>query len=126
MAKLLRGSTAKRMVRTNALRRGLLGGSPFWRAIWFVGVARRLWSRVSKSGEAPIEFSEDLPEGEVYVISHLPERSRRGRGEGRRYVIGPRRKRPHITSIAASAAYAAARRALESSSPTAGDDRPAS
>ena len=125
MAATGRRPLIKRIIARNALRRGLFGGSPFWRFVWFAGVARRMWGKVSKSGEAPVVFSEDLPEGEVIVISHSPERSRRGRGEGRRYVIGPKRKRPRISSVAAGAAYAAARKALESNQAV-GDDRPAS
>ena len=70
-------------------------------------------------------FSEDLPEGEAFVISHSPERSRRGRGEGRTLLIGPKRKRPHITSAAAGLAYSSARKALESRSEPVADDRPA-
>ena len=126
MATPSRRPTVKRIVRRKALRRGLLGGSLLWRIIWFAGQARRLWAKVSKSGEAPVVFTEDLPEGEVYVISHSPEKSRRGRGDGRRYVVGPKRRRPHITSMAAGAAYAAARRALVSSNEPIADDRSAS
>jgi hypothetical protein len=115
----------KRMIAANALRKGLLGGSPLWRFVWFVGLFQRLWSRVSKSGDAPVVFSQDLPEGEVIVISHSPERSRRGRGEGRTYLIGPKRRPPRISSAAAGVAYAAAKKAIESSSQAAADDRPA-
>lgn len=125
MAATRRRPLVKRIIARNALRRGLFGGSPFWRFIWIVGLARRLWGKVSKSGDAPIVYSEDLPEGEVVVISHSPEKSRRGRGEGRRYVIGPKRNRPRISSLAASAAYAAARNALEDKKDPVGDDRPA-
>lgn len=125
MAATGRRPMVKRIIARNALRRGLLGGSPLWRFVWFFGQARRMWSKVSKSGEAPVMYSEDLPEGEVIVISHSPERSRRGRGEGRRYIIGPRRKRPHISSVAASAAYAAARAAIEAPKEPVVDDRPA-
>ena len=124
MAGIARKATVKRMIRANALRKGLLGGSPFWRFIWFAGLTRRLWGRVSKHGDAPVVFSEDLPEGEAYVISHAPERSRRGRGDGRRLLVGPKRKRPHITARAAGLAYAAARKALDTS-PAVDDDRPA-
>lgn len=126
MATTGRRSLVKRMISRNALRRGLFGGNPFWRFVWFVGLARRLWAKVSKSGDAPIVFSEDLPEGEVVLISHSPERSRRGRGEGRRFVVGPKRTRPRISSLAASAAYAAARRALETQKGPGDDDRSAS
>ena len=118
-------SRVKRLIRVRAVRRGLFGGNPFWRVVWFLGTARKLWSRVSKSGEAPVVFSEDLPEGEAYVVSHAPELSRRGRGEGRKFVIGPRRKPPHITAAAAGAAYAAARKALETPSEPVADDRSA-
>jgi flagellar biosynthesis GTPase FlhF len=113
MFKFFRGAYVKRMIRMNALRKGLLGGHPMWRAVWAVSALRKMWSRVSKKGEAPITFSESLGEGEAWALVHVPENSRRGRGEGRRYAIGPKRQAPRFSAIGPAAAVAAARHVFE-------------
>lgn len=112
MFRFLRRGYLKRVIRMNALRKGLVGGSPFWRAVWVFGVARGFWSKISKRGEAPVTFSESLDEGEAWAIVHVPEQSRRGRGEGRKALIGPRRKPPRTTSIKSEGLVAAGRRIL--------------
>lgn len=61
----------KRTVRFNATRKGLLGGSRFWLVVF--GVLRLAkWSgKVTKRGEAPIQFSEALQTGESFVVRHV-------------------------------------------------------
>lgn len=113
MLKMFRGAYVKRMIRMNALRKGLLGGHPLWRAIWAVGALRKMWGKVSKKGEAPITFSEPLGEGQAWALVHVPEQSKRGRGEGRKLVIGPKRKPARFGAIGPAAAVAAARQVLE-------------
>lgn len=113
MFKIFRGAYVKRMIRVNALRKGLLGGHPMWRAIWALSAVRKMWGRVSKKGEAPITFSESLGEGEAWALVHVPEKSKRGRGEGRKYVIGPKRQAPRFSAIGPAAAVAAARQVFE-------------
>lgn len=113
MFKIFRGAYVKRMIRVNALRKGLLGGHPMWRAIWALSAVRKMWGRVSKKGEAPITFSESLGEGEAWALVHVPEKSKRGRGEGRKYVIGPKRQAPRFSAIGPTAAVAAARQVFE-------------
>ncbi len=113
MFKIFRGAYVKRMIRVNALRKGLLGGHPMWRAIWALSAVRKMWGRVSKKGEAPITFSESLGEGEAWALVHVPEKSKRGRGEGRKYVIGPKRQAPRFSAIGPAAAVAAARHVFE-------------
>lgn len=102
--------TARIRFRRKAVRRGLIGGSLMWRTIWVLMTLRRGWSRVSKSGQAPIKFSEPLREGEAWEVVHIPENSARGRGEGRKFLIGPKRKAPRATAMAPPAiAYMGAR-----------------
>lgn len=113
MFRKLRSGYLKRIINMNALRKGLLGGSPFWRAVWFFGIGRRLWRRVSKSGPGPITFSEPLEEGEAWAMVHVPEKSRRGRGEGRRMLFGPKRRRPRAGALVPPALAAAGRRIVE-------------
>ncbi len=113
MFPFLRRAYLKRLVSMNALRKGLLGGSPMWRGIWVVLTLRRLWARVSKKGEAPIALSEPLGEGEAWTLVHVPEQSRRGRGEGRKYLVGPKRKPPRATALAPAALAAAGAKILE-------------
>ena len=49
--------TALRLIKSNALRKGLLGGHPLWRAIWVANLLRQGWSRISKGGEAPVSYT---------------------------------------------------------------------
>ena len=105
-----------RMVRMNATRKGLLGGSTPWRAVWVFLTLRKGWSKVSKSGEAPIAFAEPLREGEAWTIVHVPEQTKRGRGEGRKMFIGPKRKPPRATATAPAALASIGTRILEAPS----------
>ncbi|NNC79956.1 MAG: hypothetical protein HKN94_07355 [Acidimicrobiales bacterium] len=79
MARLPRSSYLKRTVKMNALRKGLIGGSPVWRTVWVLSAVRKFWSKVSKKGEAPVVFEEDLDEGTAWTLVHVPENSRHGR-----------------------------------------------
>lgn len=116
MFPFLKRSYIKRIVKMNATRKGLLGGSPMWRAVWVLLSLRKGWSKVSKSGEAPVTFTEPLGEGEAWTIVHVPEESKRGRGEGRRFGIGPKRTAPRATAIAPPALAAIGKRIIEAPS----------
>jgi|GEM_PF-1928886 len=116
MFPFLKRSYIQRVVRVNATRKGLLGGSRMWRAVWVLLTLRKGWSKVSKSGQAPVTFTEPLGEGEAWSIVHVPENSKRGRGEGRRMLIGPRRKAPRATAMAPPALASIGTRILEAPS----------
>jgi len=60
----------KRTVRMNGIRKGLLGGSRFWLAVFGLGYVARWSAKVTKWGEMPIRFSEPLAPGEEVVIRH--------------------------------------------------------
>lgn len=79
MARLPRSKYIKRTIKMNALRKGLLGGSPVWRTVWFLSIVRKFWSKVSKKGEAPVVFTDDLDEGTGWSLVHVPEQSKHGR-----------------------------------------------
>jgi hypothetical protein len=106
----------RRTLQRNALRKGLLGGSPLWRAVWFAQLAHKGWGKISKSGEAPITFTESIEEGEAWAIVHEPEQSKRGRGEGRALLVGPKRKPPLANVMTGSALGNVGRRILEAPS----------
>ena len=78
----LRKGVLRRYIRTNALRRGLLGGSRPWLAIFVLGLLRRQMGKVTKRGEMPLVLSEALEPGQALLITHLApkRRGRRGRG----------------------------------------------
>ncbi len=61
----------KRTVRRNSIRKGLLGGSRFWLAIFAAGYVARWSGKVTKRGEMPIRFSEAIGPGEEMVIRHV-------------------------------------------------------
>ena len=61
----------KRTVRMNSIRKGLLGGSRLWLAVFAAGYAARWSGKVTKRGEMPIRFSEPLGPGEEIVIRHV-------------------------------------------------------
>jgi hypothetical protein len=63
----------KRYVRTNAIRRGLLGRDKFWLGVFVLGLMGRQVNKVLKRGDMPILFSERLKPGESFVITHIPE-----------------------------------------------------
>lgn len=116
MLSIFRSGYLKRIIKMNATRKGLLGGSPLWRAVWLMLTLRKGWSKVSKSGEAPIAFTEPLNEGEAWTVVHVPEQSKRGRGEGRKMLVGPRRTAPRATEMKAPALESIGRRILEAPS----------
>ena len=120
MFPFLRSITFKRAMRTKfrtkAVRKGLVGGSRMWRAIWVLMTLRNGWARLSKSGGAPIKFTEPLREGEAWQVVHVPEDSKRGRGEGRMFFIGPKRKAPRATAMAPLAIAHIGARILEAPS----------
>lgn len=91
--------TIKRLVKARALRQGLLGGHPLWRAVWVTQFLYKRFAKVSKGGEPPINFDEPLKEGEVWAIVHEPEKTKKGRGEGRKFLIGPKRKAPRANTM---------------------------
>ena len=64
-------SFVKRTVRRNSIRKGLLGGSRFWLAIFGLGYLARWSGKVTKRGEMPIRLSEALKPGESIVIRHI-------------------------------------------------------
>jgi hypothetical protein len=64
-------STLRYTFRANSIRRGLLGGSRFWLAMFALGRLARLSGRISKRGTMPIRYSEELRPGERLVIEHL-------------------------------------------------------
>jgi len=111
MARAL-GSARKRLVKKKALRKGLLGGSLFWRGVYGYITFRKFWRHISKRGDAPLVFSEKIREGEAWAMVHVPEDSRRGRGEGRTFLIGPKRKPPHATALVPAAIQYAGRKII--------------
>lgn len=63
-------SYVRRTVRVNSIRKGLLGGSRFWLAVFGLGYVARWSGKVTKRGEMPVRFSEALAPGEELVIRH--------------------------------------------------------
>ncbi len=61
----------RRMIRMNSIRKGLLGGSRFWLAVFAAGYVGRWSGKVTKRGEIPIAFSEKLADGESFEIRHI-------------------------------------------------------
>ena len=61
----------QRRIRINAVRRGLLGGSRFWTAVFVAGRLRGFVQRVTKRAEMPIVSSDEVGVGEGLVIRHL-------------------------------------------------------
>ena len=58
-------------LRTNSLRKGLLGGSRVWTAVFVARFVGRRLARVAKRGDMPVKYSERLAPGESLVIRHL-------------------------------------------------------
>lgn len=71
MAGRLGPTYVRRMVRMNSIRKGLLGGSRFWLAVFAAGYVGRWTGKVTKRGEMPVVFSEKLAEGESFEIRHI-------------------------------------------------------
>ncbi len=61
----------KRTVRMNSIRKGLLGGSRFWLAVFVASRMGKFAGKVTKRGEPPVVFSEKLRVGEAYEIRHI-------------------------------------------------------
>ena len=111
-------TTAIKLLKSRALRQGLIGGSPFWRALWIAQFGYKQFSKISKgSGEAPISFDEPLKEGEVWAVVHEPEKTKKGRGEGRKFLIGPKRKKSRANIMTGLALGVAGEKILAAPSP---------
>lgn len=107
----------KRLVKTRALRQGLLGGHPFWRVVWIGQFVYKRFAKVSKGGEPPITFDEPLKEGEVWAVVHEPEKTKKGLGQGRKFLIGPKRKKPRANTLTGLALAVAGEKILAAPSP---------
>jgi len=72
----------RRRIRVKAIRRGLLGGSKPWLAIFALGLLGRGMTKITKRGVFPVVFSEPLKPGERLLITHIvpTRRGRRGKG----------------------------------------------
>lgn len=68
----------RRYIRYNATRRGLLGGSKLWLAVWAAGRARGFWGRVTKKGQAPLVYRGAVPSGHWNEIVHEKPRPSAG------------------------------------------------
>ncbi len=64
-------TNVKRTIRMNGIRKGLLGGSRFWFAVFLAGLVLRWSDKVTKRGEMPVKFSERLAPGEQMIIRHI-------------------------------------------------------
>ncbi len=58
-------------VRVNSFRKGLLGGSRVWLAVFVARFVFRWLAKVFKRTEIPVKFSERLALGESLVIRHV-------------------------------------------------------
>ena len=69
-------------IRINAFRRGLLGGSRPWLAVFVLSWLGRRVGKITKRGVMPVLLSEALKPGESMLITHIApkRRGRRGRG----------------------------------------------
>ena len=69
-------------IRLNAFRRGLLGGSRPWLAVFVLSLLGRRVGKITKRGVMPVLLSEALKPGESMLVTHLApkRRGRRGRG----------------------------------------------
>lgn len=112
MTRAVGSSRTKRLIKARALRRGLLGGNLFWRGVYGFLTFRKMWSHISKRGVGPVVLSERIGEGSAWAVVHVPEDSRRGRGEGRKFLIGPKRKPPHATALVPAALQFAGRKII--------------
>ncbi len=66
-----------RTIRFNSIRRGLIGGSKFWLAVFSARFVGARIQGMTKRGDKPIRFSEPLAVGEKLVISHIDPRHER-------------------------------------------------
>ncbi len=68
----LPGSAALRgWIGRQALRRGLLGSSWLWLAVYVAGRAARLMRRAAGTKHAPVVFSQRLAPGSALLIRHF-------------------------------------------------------
>ncbi len=58
-------------LRTNSFRKGLLGGSRVWTAVFVARFVCRWLARALKKGDMPVKYSERLAPGETLVIRHV-------------------------------------------------------
>ena len=73
----------RQYIRMNAFRRGLLGGSRPWLAVFVLSLLGRRVGKITKRGVMPVVLSEALKPGESMIITHLsPPKRRRRRGRG--------------------------------------------
>lgn len=79
MARSFGPAYVKRTIRFNSIRRGLLGGNRFWLTMFGVLQLARWSGKVTKRGEMPVRFTEQLGPGEAYEIRHVAPPKRRGR-----------------------------------------------
>lgn len=70
MARLGSAAVAE-TVRVNSFRKGLLGGSRLWLAVFAARMVLRWLARVTKRSEMTVKFSEKLAPGESLEIRHL-------------------------------------------------------
>jgi len=66
-----------RTIRLNSIRKGLLGGSKFWLGVFGARLVGSKIRAVTKSGEMPIRFSEQLGVGERLEVTHLDPSAKR-------------------------------------------------
>lgn len=60
------------LIRTNATRKGLLGGNRMWTAVFFVQTLAKLGRKLGKGKEMSIDFTDDMKQGGVFAIIHNP------------------------------------------------------
>ena len=58
-------------VRVNSFRKGLLGGSRVWLAVFIARFVLRCLAKVTKWAGTPVKHSEHLALGETLVIRHV-------------------------------------------------------
>jgi hypothetical protein len=73
-----RRAYVKRYVRYNSVRRGLLGGSRIWTAVFAARYVGQFVTKVTKRGVMPVITSDRLEPGEGMVIRHLAPGERPG------------------------------------------------
>lgn len=61
----------RRTIRVNSIRKGLLGGSKFWLAVFGARFIGARIQTITKRGEMPVRYSEKLEVGQRIEISHL-------------------------------------------------------
>lgn len=59
----------RRLLLAGALRKGLFGGSRFWTVIGTLGLAMKVFRKITKD-KPEVAFSEELRPGQTLLISH--------------------------------------------------------